>query len=95
MRDWVVGTPDDAIAWIETKQAETGGFGGVMLTTHEWADIFPIRRSIELFARHVMPRFRGHTATYRDEWDRIRAEYDRDGVLTWNPRPGSGNLTQR
>ena len=95
MRDWVVGTPDDAIAWIENKQAETGGFGGVMLTTHEWADIFPIRRSIELFARHVMPQFRGHTATYRDEWERIRADYDRDGELTWDSRPGSGNLIQR
>ncbi len=95
MRDWVVGTPDDAIAWIENKQAETGGFGGVMLTTHEWADIFPLKRSIELFARYVMPHFRGHTATYRDEWDRIRVDYDRDGALTWDPRPGSGNLTQR
>ncbi len=94
-RDWVVGTPDDAIAWIEAKQAETGGFGGVMLTTHEWADTFRLKRSIELFARYVMPRFRGHTATYHDEWDRIRAEFERDGELTWDPRPGSGNLAQR
>jgi limonene 1,2-monooxygenase len=95
MRDWVVGTPDDAIAWIEAKEAETGGFGGVMLTTHEWADTFRLKRSVELFARYVMPRFRGHSATYRDEWDRIRANYDRDGGMTWVARPGSGNLVQR
>ena len=95
MRDWVVGTPDDAIAWIENKQAETGGFGGIMLTTHEWADSFRLKRSMELFARYVMPHFRGHTATYRAEWDRIRADYDRDGELTWDSRPGSGNLTRR
>ena len=95
MRDWVVGTSDDAIAWIEAKLAETGGFGGLMLTTHEWADTFRLKRSCELFARYVMPRFRGHTATYHDEWERIRTEYDRSGELTWEPRPGSANLAQR
>ncbi|HEX2230262.1 MAG TPA: LLM class flavin-dependent oxidoreductase, partial [Candidatus Binatia bacterium] len=26
-RDWIIGTPDDAIAQIERMQAETGGFG--------------------------------------------------------------------
>ena len=50
---------------------------------------------MELFARYVMPHFRGHTATYLDEWDRIRTAYDRDGELTWNPRQRSGNLGQR
>ena len=66
-----------------------------MLTTHEWADTFRLKRSCELFARYVMPRFRGHTATYHDEWERIRTEYDRSGELTWEPRPGSANLAQR
>src|SRR5258708_7258147 len=36
-RDWIIGTPDDAIAQIERMQAETGGFGGVFLNTHEGA----------------------------------------------------------
>ena len=48
----MVGTPDDAIAWIEQKQEETGGFGGIMLTAHEWTNFDKIRtpslrRSVE------------------------------------------------
>lgn len=75
-RDWVIGTPADAIEWIERKQEETGGFGGLMLTTHEWADRANLCRSMELFARYVMPHFRGHSATYHDEWRRIREGFD-------------------
>lgn len=75
-RDWVIGTPDDAIAWIERKLAETGGFGGVMLTTHEWTDRAKLARSLELFARYVMPHFRGHTRVLQDEWRRAREGFD-------------------
>ncbi len=75
-RDWIVGTPEDAIAWIERKQAETGGFGGLMLTTHEWTDTPRLRRSLELFARYVIPHFRGHTRTYLDEWERLKPDID-------------------
>ena len=71
-RDWIIGTPDDAIAQIERMQTETGGFGGLMLTTHEWASTEKLRHSYELFARYVMPHFRGHTQGYRDEWQRIQ-----------------------
>lgn len=72
-RDWIIGTPDDAIAHIERMQAETGGFGGLMLTTHEWVGTDKMRRSYELFARYVIPHFRGHTSGYHDEWRRIQA----------------------
>jgi len=71
-RDWIIGTPDDAIAQIERMQAETGGFGGLLLATHEWASTGKLCRSYELFARYVMPHFRGHTLGYRDEWRRIQ-----------------------
>jgi limonene 1,2-monooxygenase len=71
-RDWIIGTPDDAIAHIERMQAETGGFGGLMMTTHEWTSSEKIRRSMEMFARYVMPYFRGHTRGYRDEWRHIQ-----------------------
>ncbi len=89
-RDFVIGTPDDAIAWIEQKNAETGGIGGLMLTTHEWADTARLRRSIEMFARYVMPHFRGHNATYQDEWRRIKAERGETGVeLNITGRPNN------
>jgi limonene 1,2-monooxygenase len=79
-RDWIIGTPDDAIARIERMQAETGGFGGLMLTTHEWTATEKLRRSLELFARYVMPHFRGHTAGYHDEWRRIRHAASEGGI---------------
>lgn len=79
-RDWIIGTPDDAIAEIERMQTETGGFGGLMLATHEWASTDRLRRSYDLFARYVMPHFRGHTAGYRDEWRRIQEANSNGGV---------------
>jgi limonene 1,2-monooxygenase len=79
-RDWIIGTPEDAIAQIGRMQAETGGFGGLMLTTHEWTSSDKIRRSMEMFARYVMPHFRGHTRGYADEWRRIEQAAANGGV---------------
>ena len=81
-RDWIIGTPEDAIAQIERMQRETGGFGGLMLTTHEWVGTEKMRRSYELFARYVMPYFRGHTAGYQDEWRRIQDAVANGGINT-------------
>src|SRR5258706_16323320 len=66
-RDWIIGTPDDAIAQIGRMQAETGGFGGLMLTTHEWTTTEKLRCFSGLFARYGMPPFRRHTAGYREQ----------------------------
>ena len=79
-RDWIIGTPEDTIAQIERMQAETGGFGGLLLSTHEWTGTEKLRRSYELFARYVIPHFRGHTAGYRDEWRRIQEAVTNGGV---------------
>lgn len=93
-REWIIGTPDDAIAWIERRLAATGGFGGLMLTTHEWARTDKLQRSLEMFARYVMPHFRGHTATYRDEWRRIQEAAANGGIeLDTGGRPS--NLQRR
>ena len=40
-------------------QENSGGFGGLMMLAHEWANREGIRRSFELFARYVAPRFQG------------------------------------
>ncbi len=56
----VVGTPDDAIAFIEHLIAQSnGGFGTFLLQAHEWADKAATHRSYELFARYVLPHFDG------------------------------------
>ena len=51
-----------------------------MITAHEWADSDKMRRSMEMFARYVMPHFRGHTATYRDEWRVFQEQVAAGGV---------------
>jgi limonene 1,2-monooxygenase len=58
----VIGTPDEAVAQIERLAQQSGGFGCYLLMAHEWADPEATRRSYELFARYVMPRFQ-NTAT--------------------------------
>jgi limonene 1,2-monooxygenase len=53
----VIGMPDEAIVQIERLAEQSGGFGCYLLMAHEWADPEATRRSYELFARYVMPRF--------------------------------------
>ena len=53
----VIGTPDDAIAQIERLQVQSGGFGCYLSLDHNWADWDKKKRSYELMARHVFPRF--------------------------------------
>jgi limonene 1,2-monooxygenase len=58
----VVGTPDDAIAMIERLQGQQGEFGVFLQQCHDWADWEGTKRSYELYARYVMPHFRGTNA---------------------------------
>ena len=55
----VVGTPAMAIAQIERLIEQSGGFGTYLLMAHEWADREATLRSYELFAREVVPYFKG------------------------------------
>ena len=55
----VIGTPDDAIALIERLYAKQGEFGVMLHQAHNWADWEATKRSYELYARYVMPRFSG------------------------------------
>jgi limonene 1,2-monooxygenase len=56
---WLVGTPDDAIATIERLEELSGGFGGLLVMVQDWATREQQRRSYELLARYVMPRYTG------------------------------------
>jgi limonene 1,2-monooxygenase len=55
----VIGDPDDAAAQVERLLEQSGGFGGFLQLAHNWADFEATRRSYELIARYVMPRFQG------------------------------------
>jgi limonene 1,2-monooxygenase len=69
----VIGTAGDAIEAIERAQAGSGGFGVVLLMAHDWADWDATRRSHELFARHVIPHFRGNLDGRRTSYDFSKA----------------------
>jgi limonene 1,2-monooxygenase len=58
----VIGTPEMAVAQIERLAERSGGFGAYLVMAHEWADPAATRRSYELLAQEVFPRFQG-TAT--------------------------------
>ncbi len=55
----VIGTPDDAVEMIERLDKKTGGFGAFLQLAHNWADFEATKKSYELVARHVTPRFTG------------------------------------
>jgi limonene 1,2-monooxygenase len=56
---WVVGTPDDCVAGIKRLAERSGGFGGFVVQTIDWAPRDKLPRSYELLARYVMPEFQG------------------------------------
>jgi len=71
-----IGTPDDAVAMIERFWQKTGGFGAMLILAHDWANFTDTRKSLEMFARYVMPKFAGRNV-WRDsslDWIRGRRE---------------------
>jgi limonene 1,2-monooxygenase len=62
----VIGTPDDALRVLENYWTKTGGFSTILLLAHDWASWEATKRSYELFARYVLPRFEARNR-WRDE----------------------------
>ena len=54
-----------------------GGFGAMLLLAHEWANPAATRRSFELIAQHVLPRFQGQAQATLDA--KARASQTRSG----------------
>lgn len=63
-----IGTPDDAIAFIERLKAGSGGFGVIMELAHNWADWEQTKRHYELMARYVHPHFQGSRELRSDSY---------------------------
>ena len=55
----VIGTPDEAADKIQALMDQSGGFGAFLFMAHNWAPWDRTKRSYELFARYVAPRFQG------------------------------------
>ena len=65
----VIGTPDDAIEYIEGLLEQSGGFGTFLMLGHDWADREATLRSYQLFAREVIPHFTGQLSAARASHD--------------------------
>ncbi|HUA36385.1 MAG TPA: LLM class flavin-dependent oxidoreductase [Candidatus Binataceae bacterium] len=72
----VIGTPDDAAEMIEKLEKQSGGFGCILMLAHNWANFEATKKSYEMFARHVLPRFNGSNVA-------------RDASLTWTRAHGA------
>ena len=65
----VIGTPDDAVEQLERYWEKTGGFGCMLVLGEDWATPEATKKSFDLIARQVMPKFCG-----RNDWR--AASYD-------------------
>lgn len=62
-----IGNPEDCARHFERLwKGSNGGFGGVLLLAHNWADWLATKRSYELMARYVHPRFQCDSNELRD-----------------------------
>jgi limonene 1,2-monooxygenase len=52
-----IGTPDDAVAYVDRLMAGSGGFGVLCELAQNWADWEATKRHYELMARFVHPKF--------------------------------------
>lgn len=94
-RDWVIGTPDDAIAWIENKIEQNGQFGGVMLTTHEWAGSEKLKHSLELFAQYVIPHFNSGRYNLKNEAEVLAEQFAEHGEVLFDAEYQKSNLANK
>ena len=72
-----IGTPDDCIRHFERlRRGSNGGFGGVLLLAHNWADWPATEKSYELMARYVHPHFQRDANELRQwSYDDAKAKY--------------------
>ena len=74
-----IGTPSDAVTYIQRLLEASGGFGTLLMLGHDWASPAATYHSYELFAREVMPHFKGQLIAPRASHD--WAEGMRDQLL--------------
>jgi hypothetical protein len=66
----------------------------MLLHVPEWTDSQKWRRSMEMFARYVMPRFQGYDVAMHDDW-RLIQEKTSGGRIAYDTGGRPSNLTTR
>lgn len=54
---WIIGSPEDCIRQIREVEETVGGFGTLLINARDWVTTDRWNRSLELFARYVVPQF--------------------------------------
>ncbi|MBV9994256.1 MAG: LLM class flavin-dependent oxidoreductase [Caulobacteraceae bacterium] len=67
----VYGTPEMACAQVQRLWDQSGGFGTLLISLTDVAEPEAMFRSLELFAREVMPRFDGQLARPMASWRQL------------------------
>ena len=62
---WIIGSPEDCTRQLKELEEEVGGFGTLLSNCRDWVTTDKWNRSLELFARYVVPQF-----TRRERLDR-------------------------
>jgi limonene 1,2-monooxygenase len=78
----VIGTPDMAAAQIERLIERSGGFGTYLFQGVDVASFAATKRSYELFAEEVVPRFNGQLGPVRASYDRVVGAADDNKAAT-------------
>ena len=64
-----IGTPDDAIAYVDRLMKGSGGFGVLCELAQNWADWEATKRHYELMARFVHPKFQQSRELLKGSYD--------------------------
>lgn len=67
----VVGTPDDAVEFLDRYWNKTGGFGCMLQMAHNWAPFEETKKSYELYLRYVVPKFEARNRARQESFDWI------------------------
>ena len=79
-----IGTPDDAITFVERLLRGSGGFGVIMELAQNWADWPQTKRHYEMMARYVHPHFQSSR-----EWRSESYAYARDHHAEFTSQSGA------
>jgi limonene 1,2-monooxygenase len=78
----LIGTPEMAVQKIRELADQSGGFGCFLMGMGDFADHANTLKSIELFANHVIPEFRGQLRPLQASHDWVLASKNASGQKT-------------
>jgi limonene 1,2-monooxygenase len=70
-----IGTPDDAVAYVDRLMKGSGGFGVLCELAQNWADWEQTKRHYELMARFVHPKFQQSRELLVESYDYATAHH--------------------